>query len=168
MTQVTEAFVFQRLSVCSSCNPIRNFPEFLGIMTLGSETAEAIISTSVRTISPLATPAWRVTTIQAIDNAPSKVITSECTRSRLWAPKGDELESFFMKKSPSFSTTWISLLPVFFLLASASVGFAKAQKKSTESGQEKPEAILSAAKKFADAKAWGVQAHVNADKDMKI
>ena len=73
-----------------------------------------------------------------------------------------------MRKSPSFSTTWISLLPVVFLLASASVGFAKAQKKSTASGQEKPEAILSAAKKFADAKAWSVQAHVNADKDMKI
>jgi len=73
-----------------------------------------------------------------------------------------------MKKSPSVSTTWISLLSVFFLLASALVGFAKAQKKSTASGQEKPEAILSAAKEFADAKAWSVQAHVNADKDMKI
>src|SRR5437870_13568697 len=73
-----------------------------------------------------------------------------------------------MKKSPSSSTTWISLLPVVFLLASASVGLAKAQKKSTASKQEKPEAILSAAKKFADAKAWSVQAHVNADKDMKI
>src|SRR5213596_4236373 len=71
-----------------------------------------------------------------------------------------------MKKSPSLSAPW--LLPVVFLLASASVGLAKAQKKSTASGQEKPEAILSAAKKFADAKAWGVQAHVNADKDMKI
>src|SRR5437870_6851110 len=73
-----------------------------------------------------------------------------------------------MKKSPSSSTTWISLLPVVFLLASASVGLAKAQKKSTASKQEKPEAILSAAKKFADAKAWSVQAHVNADKDMRI
>jgi hypothetical protein len=71
-----------------------------------------------------------------------------------------------MKKSPSFSAPW--LLPVVFLLASASVGLAKAQKKSTASGQEKPEAILSAAKEFADAKAWSVQAHVNADKDMKI
>src|SRR6266496_3613177 len=153
MTQVTEAFVFKRLSVCSSSIPAIRFGTSLSSWNyeLGSETAEAIISTSVRTISPLATPAWRVTTIQAIDNAPSKFLTSECTRSRLRAPKGDELESFFMKKSPSFSTTWISLLPVFFLLASASVGFAKAQKKSTASGQEKPEAILSAAKKFADA-----------------
>jgi len=81
---------------------------------------------------------------------------------------GDELESLFMKKSPSFSALWISLLPVFFLLASAPVAFAKTQKKSTASGREKPEAILSAAKKFADAKAWNIQAHVNADKDMKI
>src|SRR5437867_9283851 len=73
-----------------------------------------------------------------------------------------------MRKRPSFSTTWISLLPVVFVLARASVGFAKAQKKSTASKQEKPEAILSAAKKLADAKAWSVQAHVTADKDMKI
>jgi tetratricopeptide (TPR) repeat protein len=54
------------------------------------------------------------------------------------------------------------------LFASAPVGFGKVQKKSTASNQEKPEAILSAAKKFADAKAWNVNAHVNADKDMKI
>src|SRR6266513_2041731 len=168
MTQVTEAFVFQRLSVCSSCNPIRNFPEFLGIMTLGSETAEAIISTSVRTISPLATPAWRVTTIQAIDNAPSKFITSECTRSRLWAPKGDELESFFMKKSPSFSTTWISLLPVVFLLASASVGFAKAQKKSAASNQETPSALLLAAMKNMSTGVWSVNGTVTLEKTIKL
>src|SRR6266513_5273588 len=168
MTQVTEAFVFQRLSVCSSCNPIRNFPEFLGIMTLGSETAEAIISTSVRTISPLATPAWRVTTIQAIDNAPSKFLTSECTRSKLWASKGDELESFFMKKSPSFSTTWISLLAVFFLLSSASVGFAKAQKKSTASNHETPSALLLAAMKNMSTGVWSVNGTVTLEKTIKL
>src|SRR5439155_9860187 len=74
----------------------------------------------------------------------------------------------FMKNSTPVSANWICVVPAFFLLASASVGFAKAQKKSTPSNQQKPEAILSAAKKFADAKAWSVQAHVTADKDMKI
>src|SRR3989442_10687472 len=73
-----------------------------------------------------------------------------------------------MKKIGPVSATWIWAVAASILFASASVGLAKAQKKSTASKQEKPEAILSAAKKFADAKAWSVQAHVNADKDMKI
>jgi hypothetical protein len=73
-----------------------------------------------------------------------------------------------MKRNASVSATWIWLLPVFSLVASATVGFAKAQKKSATSGQEKPEAVLSAAKKFDDAKAWSVQAHLNAEKDMKV
>jgi len=73
-----------------------------------------------------------------------------------------------MKNSTPVSANWIWVVPAFFLLVSASVGFAKAQKKSTAPNQQKPEAILSAAKKLADAKAWSVQAHVTADKDMKI
>jgi tetratricopeptide (TPR) repeat protein len=73
-----------------------------------------------------------------------------------------------MKKIVGVSSTWMWMILASILLASASVGFAKAQKKSAASGQEKPEAILAAAKKIADAKAWSVQAHVNADKDMKI
>jgi hypothetical protein len=56
----------------------------------------------------------------------------------------------------------------FILLGSASIGFGKPQKKSSAFKQEKPEAVLFAAKKFADTKAWSVQAHANADKDMKI
>jgi hypothetical protein len=62
----------------------------------------------------------------------------------------------------------MAAVAAFILLGSASVGFGKPQKKSSASKQEKPEAILFAAKKFADTKAWSVQAHVNADKDMKI
>jgi hypothetical protein len=73
-----------------------------------------------------------------------------------------------LKNITPISATWISLVLVFCLLASVSVGFAKEQKKSTASSQEKPEAILSAATKLADAKAWSVQAHVKANKDMKI
>jgi hypothetical protein len=73
-----------------------------------------------------------------------------------------------MKTIVPVSATLIWAVAALFVLASASVAFAKAQKKSTAPNQQKPEAILSAAKKFADAKAWSVQAHVNADKDMKI
>jgi tetratricopeptide (TPR) repeat protein len=62
----------------------------------------------------------------------------------------------------------MSPVAVLALLASGPAGFGKPQKKSAASNQQQPEAILGAAKKFADAKAWNVQAHVNADKDMKI
>jgi tetratricopeptide (TPR) repeat protein len=71
-------------------------------------------------------------------------------------------------KIASVSATATCTVATVILFASASVVFAKVQKKSTASNQEKPEAILSAAKKFADAKAWNVDAYVNADKDMKI
>ena len=66
------------------------------------------------------------------------------------------------------SATSICAVAGLLLSASTPATFAKGQKKSTASAQQKPEAILAAAKKFADAKAWSVQAHVNADKDMKI
>ena len=73
-----------------------------------------------------------------------------------------------MKKVVPASAIWTCPVVALLLLASASVGFAKAQKKSAASNQQKPEAVLLAAKKFADAKAWSVQAHVTADKYMKI
>ncbi|HEV3098477.1 MAG TPA: tetratricopeptide repeat protein [Candidatus Udaeobacter sp.] len=73
-----------------------------------------------------------------------------------------------MKKTAPPGTPWMWVVLAFFLFANASVGLAKPQNKPAKSGQEKPEAILSAAKKIADAKAWSIQAHVNADKDMKI
>src|SRR6266404_7395765 len=73
-----------------------------------------------------------------------------------------------MKKNAVLSATRIWLLPVFFLLASVSVGFAKAQKKSTATNQEKPEAILAAAKKASEARAWRVNARIEGDKQMNI
>jgi tetratricopeptide (TPR) repeat protein len=73
-----------------------------------------------------------------------------------------------MKKIAPISAPWVRGAAVLFLFASASIGFAKTPKKSTASNQEKPERILSAAKKFADAKAWNVEGHVTADNDMKI
>jgi tetratricopeptide (TPR) repeat protein len=73
-----------------------------------------------------------------------------------------------MKKIAPRNATWIWVVAAFVLSMSGPVGFGKPHRKSAASNQQKPEAILSAAKKLADAKPWNVQAHVNADKDMKI
>jgi len=73
-----------------------------------------------------------------------------------------------MKKSPSFSAAWISLLPVFFLLASASVGLAKTQKKSTASNQETPSALLVAAMKNMETGVWSVNGTVSLEKTIKL
>jgi tetratricopeptide (TPR) repeat protein len=45
---------------------------------------------------------------------------------------------------------------------------AKPQKKSTTSDQEKPEAILAAAKKVSQTRAWRVDARIEANKQMNI
>jgi len=50
----------------------------------------------------------------------------------------------------------------------SSAGFAKPPRKSTTSGEEKPEAILAAAKKGCGERAWRVEARIVGDKDMKI
>ena len=73
-----------------------------------------------------------------------------------------------MRKGASFSTTWISLLPVVFLLASASVGFAKTQKKSTASNQETPSALLLAAMKNMTTGVWSVNGTVSLEKTIKL
>jgi len=54
------------------------------------------------------------------------------------------------------------------LLASPSVVLAKQQKKSTTPDQEKPEAILAAAKKVSETRAWRVDARIEANKQMNI
>ena len=71
-----------------------------------------------------------------------------------------------MKKSPSFSAPW--LLPAVFLLASASVGFAKTQKKSTASNQETPSALLLAAMKNMTTGVWSVNGTVSLEKTIKL
>src|SRR5260221_7478718 len=53
-----------------------------------------------------------------------------------------------------------------FTLACAANSPLWAKEKAKE--KEKPEAILAAAKKPTDAQAWSVQAHVDAQKSMKI
>ena|SRR5260370_40921653 len=53
-------------------------------------------------------------------------------------------------------------------LAIAAFASGKPQKKSTASGQEKPEAILAAAKKASETRAWRVDARIEANKQMNI
>jgi hypothetical protein len=59
-------------------------------------------------------------------------------------------------------------LATLFFMAIGSIGVAKPQKKSTESSQETPEAILAAAKKATETRAWRVNARIEADKQMNI
>ena len=54
-----------------------------------------------------------------------------------------------------------------FLIAT-SFASAKEQKRSAVSGQEKPEAILAAAKKATETRAWRVDARIEANKQMNI
>jgi hypothetical protein len=64
--------------------------------------------------------------------------------------------------------TKASTLAALFLIATASFAAAKPQKKSTESSQEKPEAILAAAKRASETRAWRVEARIEANKQMNI
>jgi tetratricopeptide (TPR) repeat protein len=57
---------------------------------------------------------------------------------------------------------------VLFLLASASIGFAKAQKKSATSGEESPEALLVAAMKNMSTGVWSVNGTVTSKKTIKL
>lgn len=56
------------------------------------------------------------------------------------------------------------------LILSTALPLSAAPKAKPEKGEksDKPEALLAAAKKSADAQAWSVQAHVNGQKSMKI
>ena len=66
------------------------------------------------------------------------------------------------------SAVWMWAVAALVLLASPSVASAKPQKKSTTSDQEKPEAILAAAKKVSETRAWRVDARIEANKQMNI
>jgi hypothetical protein len=66
------------------------------------------------------------------------------------------------------SATKAWTLEALFLMATGSFAAAKPQKKSTESNQEKPEAILAAAKKASETRAWRVEARIEANKQMNI
>src|SRR5882762_6738164 len=55
-----------------------------------------------------------------------------------------------------------------FLFASASTGFAKAQKKSATSGEESPEALLLVAMKNMSTGVWSVNGTVTFKKTIKL
>src|SRR5260370_35014710 len=61
----------------------------------------------------------------------------------------------------------ILAIGILFLIV-FSFAFAKSQNKSAASNQEKPEAILAAAKKASENRAWRVDARIEADKQMNI
>ena len=73
-----------------------------------------------------------------------------------------------MKPSAPVSATWICLVLVFFLLASASVGFGNPQKNSATSTQEKPDALLLAAMKKMSIGVWSVNGTVTSKKTIKL
>lgn len=66
----------------------------------------------------------------------------------------------------SLNRAWT--LAALLSLAIAAFASGKPQKKSTASGQEKPEAILAAAKKASETRAWRVDARIEANKQMNI
>ncbi len=73
-----------------------------------------------------------------------------------------------MRAIKPVSATWMWSVAALVLLASPSVVLAKQQKKSTTPDQEKPEAILAAAKKVSETRAWRVDARIEANKQMNI
>jgi hypothetical protein len=73
-----------------------------------------------------------------------------------------------MKASAPVSATWICLILIFLLLASASVGFGKPQKNSATSTQEKPDALLAAAMKKMSTDVWSVNGTVTSKKTIKL
>src|SRR5437660_2767979 len=53
-------------------------------------------------------------------------------------------------------------------LVATSFASAKQQKRSSGSDQERPEAILAAAKKISENRAWRIDARIEGDKQMNI
>jgi hypothetical protein len=62
----------------------------------------------------------------------------------------------------------MSAVAALLLLTSASVTFAKTEKKSATSGQEKPDALLAAAMKNMETGVWSVNGTVTAKKTIKL
>jgi hypothetical protein len=73
-----------------------------------------------------------------------------------------------MKKIVGVSATWMWMIPASILFVSASVGFAKAQKKSDTSGPEKPDALLAAGMENMSRGAWSVNGTVTSKKTIKL
>jgi hypothetical protein len=73
-----------------------------------------------------------------------------------------------MKKIVGVSATCMWVLAAVFIFASASVGFAKPQKKPAVSGPEKPDALLGAALENMNAGVWSVNGTVTSKKTIKL
>ena len=73
-----------------------------------------------------------------------------------------------MRKMVPANAICIWAVSVLFLFASASIGFAKPQKKSAGSGQETPSALLLAAMKNMSTGVWSVNGTVSLEKTIKL
>ncbi|HSS18316.1 MAG TPA: hypothetical protein VLQ29_15295, partial [Candidatus Dormibacteraeota bacterium] len=73
-----------------------------------------------------------------------------------------------MRKMVPANAICIWAVSVLFLLASASIGFAKAQKESATSGEESPEALLVTAMKNMRTGVWSVNGTVTSKKTIKL
>jgi tetratricopeptide (TPR) repeat protein len=73
-----------------------------------------------------------------------------------------------MKRSPPASASWTWLVVALLLLASASAGYPKVQKKSAPSTQDKPQALLSAAMKKMETGVWSVNGTATVKKTIRL
>jgi tetratricopeptide (TPR) repeat protein len=73
-----------------------------------------------------------------------------------------------MKKIIPISATWMWMLFAAFLVASASISFAKPQKKPTRSSQENVDPLVNAAMKNMETGVWSVNGTVTAKKSIKL
>jgi tetratricopeptide (TPR) repeat protein len=73
-----------------------------------------------------------------------------------------------MKRSPPASATWTWPVVALLLLASASAGYPKAQKKAATATQEKPDALLAAAMKNMSTGVWSVNGTATVKKTIRL
>jgi tetratricopeptide (TPR) repeat protein len=73
-----------------------------------------------------------------------------------------------MTKISPVTATWVRAVGALLLLTSAPAAFAKPQKKSAESNQEKDDALLAAAMKNMETGVWSVNGTVTAKKTIKL
>ena len=73
-----------------------------------------------------------------------------------------------MKTTAPVGLTCMATVAAFILLGSASLGFGKPQKNSATSIQEKPDALLAAAKKNMSTGVWSVDGTVTVKKTIKL
>src|SRR5215471_3620155 len=91
--------------------------------------------------------------------------TSESFQSRKFHSKSRPMKN---RNTTCVSVTWMWMVAAFLFLASESAYMAEAQKMSTASGQEKPDALLAAAMKNMSTGVWSVNGTVTFKKPIQL